>query len=54
MDLDFLPHYRPLTNVVPRPTAGIGRGIHLTGHHEILIPLIAAALVERSVAATET
>ncbi len=51
VDLDFLPHYRPLTNVVKRPTAGIGRGIHLTGHHEILIPLIAAALVERSVAA---
>lgn len=48
VDLDFLPHYRPLTNVVRRPTAGIGRGIHLTGHHEILIPLIAAALVERS------
>lgn len=48
VDLDFLPHYRPLTNVVRRPTAGIGRGIHLTGHHEILIPLLAAALVERS------
>ena len=38
----------PLTNVVRRPTAGIGRGIHLTGHHEIMIPLLAAALVERS------
>ncbi len=48
VDLDFLPHYRPLTNVVRRPTAGIGRGIHLTGHHEILIPLLAAAIVERS------
>lgn len=48
VDLDFLPHYRPLTNVVRRPTAGIGQGIHLTGHHEILIPLIAAALVDRS------
>lgn len=47
VDLDFLPHYRPLTNVVRRPTAGIGRGFHLTGHHEILIPLLAAALVER-------
>lgn len=51
VDLDFLPHYRPLTNVVRRPTAGIGRGIHLTGHHEILIPLLAAALVERSATA---
>lgn len=51
VNLDFLPHYRPLTNVVRRPTAGIGRGIHLTGHHEILIPLLAAALVERSATA---
>ncbi len=48
VDLDFRQHYRPLTNVVRRPTAGIGRGIHLTGHHEIMIPLLAAALVERS------
>lgn len=48
VDLDFLPHYRPLTNVVKRPTAGIGRGIRLTGHHEIMIPLLAAAVVERS------
>lgn len=48
VDLDFRPQYRPLTNVVRRPIAGVGRGIHLTGHHEILIPLLAAALVERS------
>lgn len=48
VDLDFRQHYRPLTNVVRRPTAGIGRGIHLTGHHEIMIPLLAAALVERA------
>ncbi|MEP7116791.1 MAG: hypothetical protein ABI880_04385 [Acidobacteriota bacterium] len=48
VDLDFREHYRPITNVVRRPTAGIGRGIHLTGHHEIMIPLLAAALVERS------
>lgn len=48
VDLDFMSHYRPLTNVVRRPTAGIGRGLHLTGHHELLIPLLAAALVERS------
>lgn len=47
VDLDFLSHYRPLTNVVRRPTAGVGRGLHLTGHHEILIPLLAAALVDR-------
>jgi hypothetical protein len=47
VDLDFRSHYRPLTNVVRRPTSGVGRGFHLTGHHEIMIPLLAAALVER-------
>jgi hypothetical protein len=46
VNLDFLRHYRPLTNVVNRPTAGTGRGFSLTGHHELLIPLLAAALVE--------
>lgn len=46
VNLDFLRHYRPLTNVVSRPTAGIGRGYALTGHHELLIPLLAAALIE--------
>ena len=46
VNLDFLRHYRPLTNVVNRPTAGTGRGFALTGHHELLIPLLAAALVE--------
>ena len=46
VNLDFLRHYRPLTNVVTRPTAGTGRGYSLTGHHELLIPLIAAALIE--------
>lgn len=46
VNLDFLRHYRPLTNVVARPTAGVGRGYSLTGHHELLLPLIAAALIE--------
>ena len=46
VNLDFLRQYRPLTNVVNRPTAGTGRGYSLTGHHELLIPLLAAALVE--------
>ena len=36
--------YRPQTNVVTRPVAGIGKGYSLVGHHEILIPLLAAAL----------
>lgn len=47
VNLDFLRHYRPLTNVVTRPTAGTGKGYALTGHHELLIPLLAAAIVER-------
>ncbi|MEZ5294252.1 MAG: hypothetical protein R2745_24450 [Vicinamibacterales bacterium] len=47
VDLDFRSQYRPLTNVVRRPTEGVGHGIHLTGHHEIMIPLLAAALVDR-------
>ena len=45
-NLDFIQSYRPNTNVVHRPTAGVGRGYSLTGHHEILVPLLAAALVE--------
>jgi hypothetical protein len=48
VNLDFLRHYRPLTNVVARPTATTGRGYALTGHHELLIPLLAAALIEAS------
>ena len=46
-NFDILQHYRPLENVVRRPTAGTGsRGYSITGHHEILLPLLAAALVE--------
>lgn len=48
VNLDFLQHYRPRVNVVERPHAQSGgRGYALTGHHEILIPLLAAALIER-------
>jgi Deoxyhypusine synthase len=46
VNIDFLRHYRPITNVVNRPTAGTGRGYALTGHHELLLPLLAAALIE--------
>jgi hypothetical protein len=46
-NLDFLQSYRPGTNVVERPVKGHGRGYRLTGHHEILVPLLAAALVEK-------
>lgn len=44
VNIDFVRQYRPLTNVVSRPVAGVGRGYSLVGHHEILIPLLAAAL----------
>jgi hypothetical protein len=45
-NFDFIQHYRPLTNVVRRPTAnGAGRGFSVTGHHEIMIPLLAAHLI---------
>jgi hypothetical protein len=46
-NLDFLQSYRPTQNVVERPVAGTGRGYRLTGHHELVVPLLAAALVER-------
>jgi deoxyhypusine synthase len=46
VNMDFIKHYRPLTNVINRPTAKGGRGINLVGHHEILLPLIAAGIIE--------
>lgn len=46
VNLDFIRLYRPQTNVVSRPVAGIGKGYSLVGHHELLIPLLAAALIE--------
>ncbi len=45
-NLDFVQHYRPTQNVVRRPVANGGRGYALTGHHEILVPLLAAAVIE--------
>jgi hypothetical protein len=50
VNLDFIRSYRPQTNVVARPTAGTGRGYSLVGHHELMIPLLAAAIVERDAA----
>ncbi|NWF53872.1 MAG: hypothetical protein HXY45_03660 [Syntrophaceae bacterium] len=46
INMDFIPHYRPLTNVVRRPTLEGGRGFHFTGHHEIMFPLLCAAILE--------
>jgi hypothetical protein len=46
-NFDFLQHYRPRVNVVERPHVGSGgRGYAITGHHELMIPLLAAALIE--------
>ena len=46
VNLDMIQHYRPNTNVVTRPVAGGGTGYSFTGHHEIMIPLLAAAIKE--------
>ncbi len=49
VNFDFLQHYRPRVNVVERPHSGSGgKGYSITGHHELMIPLLAAALIERS------
>jgi deoxyhypusine synthase len=46
VDMDFMRHYRPAVNVVHRPTQGDGRGYQLTGHHEIMFPLLCAAVLD--------
>jgi deoxyhypusine synthase len=47
VNLDFIKHYRPLTNVIARPTSQGGQGISIVGHHELLLPLIAAGVIEQ-------
>ena len=49
VNLDFQQHYRPTQNVVKRPTSGSGQGISITGHHELMVPLLAASLIETGV-----
>lgn len=46
-NFDMTQHYRPLQNVVKRPTAGDSRGLTITGHHEIMIPLLAAGILDK-------
>ena len=46
-DLDMQRHYRPHMNVVQRPTMDSGKGYEITGHHEIMVPMLAWAVVER-------
>jgi 6-phosphofructokinase len=45
-NFDMIQHYRPGVNVVRRPVLAGGRGYAITGHHEIMIPLLAAAIYE--------
>jgi deoxyhypusine synthase len=47
VNMDFINQYRPLTNVVKRPTGKRAQGFNLIGHHEIMLPLIAAGIVEQ-------
>lgn len=46
LDMDFVRHYRPRVNVVERPTIPDGHGFQLTGHHEIMFPLLCAAVLD--------
>lgn len=46
VNMDFLQHYRPRENVLRRPTMDCGRSFALTGHHEIMFPMLAAAVIE--------
>ncbi|HEV8304296.1 MAG TPA: hypothetical protein VGQ25_05005 [Gemmatimonadales bacterium] len=46
-DCDMQRHYRPRVNVVERPTLAGGRGVQLTGHHELLFPLLSWAVLAR-------
>lgn len=47
VNMDFMDHYRPSMNVVKRPTLMGGRGYTLIGHHELMVPLLAASVIER-------
>jgi len=47
VNMDFITHYRPMTNVVHRPTLTGGKGYNLIGCHEIMFPLIAAGVIEK-------
>jgi hypothetical protein len=46
-NFDMIQHYRPNVNVVARPTLGAGRGYVFTGHHELMLPLLAAMVREQ-------
>ncbi|MFA5156888.1 MAG: hypothetical protein WC532_05800 [Candidatus Omnitrophota bacterium] len=45
-NFDMIHHYRPFQNVVSRPTQDSGKGYYIVGHHEIMLPLLAQAIIE--------
>lgn len=45
-NFDMIYHYRPEQNIVRRPTQGTGKGYYIIGHHEIMLPLLASAIIE--------
>lgn len=47
VNMDFIQHYRPTLNVIKRPTLKGGKGYTLIGHHEVMFPLLAAAVLEK-------
>jgi hypothetical protein len=53
VNMDFIRHYRPTTNVVQRPTSRGGKGYSLIGHHEIMFSLLAAAVIEETGASAD-
>jgi len=46
-NFDMLQHYRPQQNIVSRPVADSGKGYYIIGHHEIMLPLLAQAIIEK-------
>jgi len=46
-NFDMNVHYRPLQNIVTRPVLGSGRGYYIVGHHEIMLPLLVQAILEK-------
>jgi len=46
-NFDMIYQYRPAENIVRRPVAGGGKGYYIVGHHEIMLPLLAQAIMEK-------
>jgi len=46
-NFDMIYHYRPAINLVSRPVLGGGKGYYIIGHHEIMLPLLAQAVIEK-------